>query len=100
MPFEAQRPSTLQSKKMIFAFVLATRKLKPYFQAHPIKVLTSQPIRKVIEGRNQCSRVTDWSNQLSDFSIEFEPHHAIKAQALADFIAECSFRPDPMEEGF
>ena len=67
---------------MIFALVLATRKLKPYFQAHPIKVLTSQPIQKVIEGKNQSSRVTDKANQISDFDIEFEPQCAIKAQAL------------------
>lgn len=62
-------------------------------------MLTSQPLRKVIEGKNQSSRVTDWSNQLSDFGIEFELRRAIKAQTLADFIVECTSRPDPMEEG-
>ncbi|XP_010678169.1 uncharacterized protein LOC104893734 [Beta vulgaris subsp. vulgaris] len=86
-------------EKMIFALVLATRKLKPYFQAHTNKVLTCQPIRKVIEGKNQSSRVTDWANQKLDFGIEFEPRRAIKAQALADFIAECTSRPEPIEEG-
>ncbi|XP_048493195.1 uncharacterized protein LOC125493730 [Beta vulgaris subsp. vulgaris] len=86
-------------EKMIFALVLATRKLKPYFQAHPIRVLTSQIMRKVIEGKNQSSRITDWATQISDYCIEFKPRRAIKAQALADFIAECASRPEAIEEG-
>ncbi|XP_021742835.1 uncharacterized protein LOC110708917 [Chenopodium quinoa] len=76
---------------------MASRKLKPYFQAHPIKVLTSQPIKKVLESKNHSSRMTDWSDQLADFGIEFEPRKAIKAQALADFIAECAHRPTPTD---
>ncbi|XP_056690478.1 uncharacterized protein [Spinacia oleracea] len=81
-------------EKLVFALVMARRKLKPYFQAHPIKVLTSQPIRKIIEGRNHSSRMTDWDDQLADFGLEYEPRRAIKAQALADFIAECTNRPE------
>ena len=41
-----------------------------------------------MEGKNQSSRVANWSNELADFGIEIEPRTAIKAQALADFIAE------------
>ncbi|XP_048493008.1 uncharacterized protein LOC125493585 [Beta vulgaris subsp. vulgaris] len=97
--FRGAEPKYPPIEKMIFALVLATRKLKSYFQAHPIKVLTSQLIRKVIEGKNQSSRVTDWANQTSDICIEFEPRRAIKAQALADIIAECTSRPESTEEG-
>ncbi|XP_057532892.1 uncharacterized protein LOC130810781 [Amaranthus tricolor] len=32
--------------------------------------------------------MANWANQLADFGIEYEPRIAIKAQALADFIAE------------
>ncbi|XP_057250719.1 uncharacterized protein LOC125497729 [Beta vulgaris subsp. vulgaris] len=80
-------------EKMVFALVMARRKLKPYFQEHPIKVLTGQPLRKIIESRNHSSRMTDWADQLADFGLEFEPRRAIKAQALADFITECATRP-------
>ncbi|XP_057251740.1 uncharacterized protein LOC130591823 [Beta vulgaris subsp. vulgaris] len=80
-------------EKMVFALVMASRKLKPYFQAHQIKVLTGQPLRKVIESRNHSSRMTDWADQLADFGLEYEPRRAIKAQALADFITECTTRP-------
>lgn len=86
-------------EKMIFALVITTRKLKPYFQAHPIKVLTSHPMPKVTEGKNQSNWVMDWSNQLSYYGIEFKPRRAIKAQALVDFIAKCTSRPEPTREG-
>ncbi|XP_057529900.1 uncharacterized protein LOC130808439 [Amaranthus tricolor] len=42
----------------------------------------------------------DWANQLADFGIEYEPRTAIKAQALADFIAESTlpYHPEPNQE--
>ncbi|XP_010665592.2 uncharacterized protein LOC104882874 [Beta vulgaris subsp. vulgaris] len=80
-------------EKMVFALVMASRKLKPYFQAHQIKVLTGQLLPKVIESRNHSSRMTDWADQLADFGLEYEPRRAIKAQALADFTTECTTRP-------
>lgn len=72
----------------MFALIMASRKLTPYFQAHPIKVLTRQPIRKMIENKNHSTRMTEWADRLADFGLEYEPRRAIKAQALADFISE------------
>ena len=37
-----------QMEKLAFALVTAARKLKPYFQAHTIIVLTDQPLRKAM----------------------------------------------------
>ena len=33
-----------------------------------------------------------WSIELSEYGLEFRPKKFIKAQALADFVAECSFQ--------
>ena len=33
-------------------------------------------------------RLIQWSIELSEFDIDYQPRTAIKAQALADFIAE------------
>lgn len=62
-----------QMEKVVFALMMASRKLKLYFQAHPIKVLTGQPIRKMIESRNHSTRMTEWEDQLADFGLEYEP---------------------------
>ena len=77
-----------EMEKVTYAFVMASRKLKSYFQSHKIQFRTSQLLKKILEGKNESSRLADWSNQLADFGIEFEPRTAIKAQALADFIAK------------
>ncbi|XP_021743464.1 uncharacterized protein LOC110709553 [Chenopodium quinoa] len=75
-------------EKLVYALVIASRKLKPYFHAHPVTVLTKQPIRKIIEGRNHSNRMTEWANQLSNYGLEYEPRRVIKAQALADLQAK------------
>ena len=84
-------------ENMVFALIMASRKLKPYLQAHQIKVLTRQPLRKVIERRVHSSRMTDWVDQLADFGLEYVPGRAIKAQALPDLITECT-TPPPVGE--
>ena len=57
-------------------------------------------MKKILEGKNKSSRVTDWANQLADLGIEYEPRTSIKAQALADFIAESTIphNPEPNKE--
>ena len=35
-------------EKITFALIVASRKLRPYFQANPIVVITNQPIKKVM----------------------------------------------------
>ena len=74
--------------------------MKPYFQSHQIIVRTSQPLNKILEGKNKSSCITDWANQFADFGIEYESRTTIKAQALADFIAESTIphHPEPNQE--
>ena len=33
-----------------------------------------------------------WSIELSEYGLEFRPRKSIRAQALADFMAECTFQ--------
>ena len=78
-------------EKLAYSLVIATRKLRAYFEAHPIKVLTDSPLKKILHKPNVSGRLLRWSIEISGFDISFEARHAIKAQALADFIAESSF---------
>ncbi|XP_075665749.1 uncharacterized protein LOC142635490 [Castanea sativa] len=75
-------------EKIAFALIVASRKLRPYFEAHPILVMTDQPIRKSMNKPEAAGRMVQWAVELSQFDIEYLPRTAIKAQALADFIAE------------
>jgi hypothetical protein len=82
-----------QIEKLAFAFVMASRKLRPYFQAHTIRVLTEYPLRKVMQKLDLSGRLANWAIELGQFDLEFVPRNAIKGQALADFLAEFTNMP-------
>ncbi|XP_015939174.1 uncharacterized protein LOC107464731 [Arachis duranensis] len=65
-----------------------SRRLRQYFQAHPVTVRTDQAVKQVLQKPDLAGRILAWSIELSQFQIKFEPRNAIKAQVMADFIAE------------
>ena len=75
-------------EKIVFALIVALRKLRQYFQANPILVMMDQPISKSMNKPEAARRMVQWAIKLSQFDIEFHPRTAIKAQRLADFIDE------------
>ncbi|XP_052185282.1 uncharacterized protein LOC127796919 [Diospyros lotus] len=77
-------------EKVALALLNASRKLRPYFQAHSISVLTDQPLRSILQKPKCSGRLTKWSIELSEYDIQYHPRQAIKGQALADFIVECT----------
>ena len=77
-------------EKFALAMITASRKLRPYFQAHTIEVLTDQPLRNVIHSPRASGRLIKWAIELGEFDIKYKPRLAIKAQALADFVVECT----------
>ena len=50
--------------------------------------MTDQPIKKAMNKPAAAGRMVQWAIELSQFDIEYRPWTTIKAQALADFIAE------------
>ena len=75
-------------EKFAYALVMASRKLRPYFEAHKILVLTDQPLRNVLQKLDALGRLLKWPVELSRDDLAFEPWRAIKAQVLADFLAK------------
>ena len=51
-------------------------------------VMTDQPIKKSMNRLEAVRRMVQWVIELSQFDIEYHPRTTIKAQALANFIAE------------
>ena len=72
-------------EKLAFVLVTAVQKLKLYFQAHTIIVLTDQPLKRAIRA---AGRMALWAIELSKFDIQYHPRTAVKGQIVADFIAE------------
>ena len=52
--------------------------------------MTDQPLRNIIHSPKASGRLIKWAIELGEFDIQFKPRVAIKAQALADFIVECT----------
>ena len=50
--------------------------------------MTDRPIKRAMKKPEATGRMVQWAIGLSQFDIEYRPQTAIKAQALADFIAE------------
>ncbi|GJS93624.1 reverse transcriptase domain-containing protein [Tanacetum coccineum] len=81
-------------EKLVLALVHASKRLRRYFQAHPITVITDQPIKNILSNPEVAGRMQKWSIQLGEFGIHYRPRVSVKGQVLADFIVE---RPE--EEG-
>ena len=60
-------------EKLAFALIIATRKLKPYFQAHTIIVLTDKPLRRAMSSLEAAGRKALWAVELSEFDIQYRP---------------------------
>ena len=77
-------------EQIALALRMASKKLRPYFQAHTIVVLSSYPIKAVLHKLDASGRLLKWVVELSEFDNEYYPRLAIKGQVLIDFIDELS----------
>ncbi|GAU34548.1 hypothetical protein TSUD_219320 [Trifolium subterraneum] len=78
----------LQIEKIALAVIMAARKLRYYFLAHSIVVRTDQPVKQLLARPNMVGRMLKCSLELAEFDISFESRKALKAEVLADFVAE------------
>ena len=86
-------------EKLAFALITAARKLKPYFQAHIIVVLTDQPLKRAMSSPEAAGRMALWAIELSEFDVQYRPRIVVKGQIVADFIAEYTQSEDKGVEG-
>ncbi|XP_034197316.1 uncharacterized protein LOC117612783, partial [Prunus dulcis] len=75
-------------EQLALALVVSARRLRPYCQAHGIKVLTNQPLRQVLQKSKISGRLIKWAIELEEFDIQIVLRPAEKGQAVADFISE------------
>ena len=75
-------------ENLAFASVIASRKLRHYFQAHVINILTNHPLKTAMNKLETAGWLIQWVTELSEFDVRYQPRSVIKAQALVDFIVE------------
>ncbi|GJV43678.1 reverse transcriptase domain-containing protein [Tanacetum coccineum] len=82
-------------EKLVLALVHASKRLRMYFQAHPIVVITNQPIKNILSNPEVAGRMQKWSIQLGEFGIHYRPRISVKGQVLVGFIMERPKEEDP-----
>jgi ribonuclease HI len=95
---DARERYTMQ-QKLLYTLLTTSRKLRHYFQGHPIKVVTDRPLETILRNTNVTGRVAEWAVELQRFEISFETTKVIKSKALAQFTTEWTepFADEPPE---
>jgi hypothetical protein len=75
-------------EKVLYAVLMASRKLRRYFQTYHIIVPSSQPLKDIMRNRKATGRVGKWAAELNEFTIDYIHRSSIQSQVLADFIAD------------
>ena len=65
----------------------AVWKLRPYFQAHQMSVLTNQPLRNILHKPDLLGWMMTWAIRLSEYMIKYQPRLTMKGQVMVNFIA-------------
>ena len=64
-------------EKLALALMVTARNLRPYFQAHPVVVVTSFPIKLVLHKPEVSGRLAKWAVELGEYDIIFRPATAL-----------------------
>ena len=61
MDMETKHP---ELEKLALALMVTSKKLRPYFHAHPIEVLTNYPLCQVLQKLEASGRLLKWAIKL------------------------------------
>ncbi|GJZ63183.1 reverse transcriptase domain-containing protein [Tanacetum coccineum] len=75
-------------EKLVLSLVFTAKRLRRYFQAHPIAVITDQPIKQIMSRTDVARRLQKWSVMLGEHNITYRPRTSVKGQILVDFLIE------------
>ncbi|GJU76349.1 reverse transcriptase domain-containing protein [Tanacetum coccineum] len=70
-------------EKLVLALLSASRRLKRYFQAHAIIVITDQPIKQLLSNSKISGRMLKWKFELEGYDIQYRPRASIKGQIFS-----------------
>jgi hypothetical protein len=89
-----------EMEKICYAVIMSARKLRHYFEAHTIRIPTSQLLNDIFRNRDSSGRINKWAMELLEHVVDFEKRNTIKSQTLADFMAEWTSLTSQLREQY
>jgi hypothetical protein len=74
-------------QKIAYGMYMVARKLKHYFEEHPITVVSTTLLLEII-GQRCYWQGAKWVIELAAHTIQYKPRMTIKSQILANFFAD------------
>ncbi|GJX33180.1 reverse transcriptase domain-containing protein [Tanacetum coccineum] len=87
-PLPSGREELLPLEKLALSLINMTRRLRRYFEAHPVKVITDQPIKNILSRTEASGKLAKYAVEIGTYKISFIPRNAVKGQVLADFLSD------------
>nr|XP_016505037.1 PREDICTED: uncharacterized protein LOC107822967 [Nicotiana tabacum] len=76
-------------EKICLALLYAIKKLRHYFEAYTIKLISREdPVKFVMTRPVLYGRLARWSILFNQYEITYTPQKVVKGQALADFLVD------------
>jgi hypothetical protein len=58
-------------QKLLYAILIISRKLRHYFEAYPIEVVTEYPLGDLIRNKDANERIVKWAMELCPYTLGF-----------------------------
>jgi hypothetical protein len=84
----ASKCNMTELEKNSYVVVMASRKLRHYFEAFKVRVTSDRGLGELFRNPEASVQIAKWAAELSGYHITFEPRTTIKSQVLADFIVD------------
>jgi hypothetical protein len=69
----------IELEKIAYAVIMASRKLRHYFEAHKVRVTSDRGLGELLRNPEASARIAKWAVKLSGYNITFDPQTTIKS---------------------